>query len=580
MKKIVSILLCLIIVFGLISVVSFAKNDAPFTLKTESADGNEILPSTANNYTARLRFILSASEGGFGQAFTVTGVRKSNGKTFMLDTPQTVKANWSDCDFEIDVTFDPSDAEGKTVTFVLIWDNENAFNSVSATITTGISNPNASVRVNTDQLTVLPDSTITLTYEISNIGNVPLQYVTVTDTEVSRLLGVSYIYRANTDTVKLDVGKSIKKEITFQVGSSSITSLPSVTFAFEGKEHTVKGLETVINVNKVVPKVTLTSDSYNITVSGEEHTFTYKIENTTLVELKDIYVYDGDSETSSIVAGPLTIAPSEELEGTYKLKISKSGNYKVKLTYTYDGADETKTHVIKTEQAFRLPNNVTLSCDTITPNPVTQACDVTFLMKVTNLTETDLHDMSITVYDAKGNMLASYKFNIILAAAETTDGNSTTHPISVHVEEANTMLKFVLNYKANDVMDATQFAMQIPFNSVITAPTVEPTVTATPEPTDENGNNSNIIKLIIIFAAILLLIAIIIIVLLIIFKKNSAPKYYKYEARRKMNNDYDDGYVENNYDEQTDGFINYDDSLNEPEEDEYDDEGVKIYKKK
>ena len=247
------------------------------------------------------------------------------------------------------------------------------------------------------------------------------------------------------------------------------------------------------------------------------------------MHLTNVYVYDGDTANAAVVYGPFTLAAGQSYSGSYEIPVSTSGFYKFKVTYSYSGADETKEVSAKTEKALKLPNDVSFTIDSISPEVITEAGDVTFTLLIENGTASMLQNITIT---EENKLMDPVNIDVIIPAASNGTNSKFTQDVTVNIKESGTKLRFVLTYKMDGETSTLKTSYDVMFNDILTPPTA--TIPATEAPIQEN---KGIPAFVWILIGILVLILIATgIVLLILFKNRAAAKNNK-SIYRKVDDD-------------------------------------------
>ena len=573
-KNFLCIIMILMLAIGCLPCFNILAQNDPFYLAATPGDSvNEIIiPNKDGSYTASVDFILtSKSATGFGEKITLVSLTNtSSGKTTDLDIQlDSSLRSWT---YSLkNHQFRAIDA-GKTIVFELNWrDASGTDRKSSCEISIKAAAPAVSITVDIDKTSVIPGGAVRLKYEVINTGNVPLSYVTILDDQITRLLGKSYIYSNTRSNEALAVGHSIQESILIEL-DQTIVSKPVVTYAYIESGKT-EGKEATITVEEVVPELTLTCDNYSVAAKGDKHKFNYTIKNPSQeLDLTNIYVYDSDTANAAVVYGPFTLSAGQSYSGSYEIPVSSSGFYKFKVTYSYSGADDTKEISAKTEKALKLPNDVSFTIDSISPEVITEAGDVTFTLLIKNGTASMLQNITIT---EENKLMEPVNIDVIIPAASNGTDSKFTQDVTVNIKESGTKLRFVLTYKMDGETSTLKTSYDVIFNDILTPPTA--TVPATEPPIEKN---KGIPAFVWILIGILVLILIATgIVLLILFKNRAAAKNNK-SIYRKVNDDIfdepsdEDGNFPEDDSYDNDGFDDYDDSS-------YDDgDDVKIYTKK
>ena len=573
-KKFLCIIMILMLAIGCLPFFNVSAQNDPFYLTATPGDSVSeiIIPNKDGSYTASVDFILtSKSATGFGEKITLVSLTNtSSGKTTELDI--SLDSSLSRWTYSLkNHPFRAIDA-GKTIVFELNWrDSSGADRKSSCEISIKAASPAVSITVDIDKTSVIPGGAVRLKYEVINTGNVPLSYVTILDDQIAKLLGKSYIYSNTRSNESLAVGHSIEESILIEL-DQTIVSKPVVTYAYIESGKT-EWKETTITVEEVVPELTLTCDNYSVAAKGDKHKFNYTIKNPSQeLDLTNLYVYDSDTANASVVYGPFTLAAGQSYSGSYEIPVSSSGFYKFKVTYSYSGADDTKEISAKTEKALKLPNDVSFTIDSISPETITEAGDVTFTLLIENGTASMLQNITIT---EENKLMDPVNIDVIIPAASNGTQSKFTQDVTVNIKESGTKLRFVLTYKMDGETSTLKTSYDVVFNDILTPPTA--TIAATEPPIEENKGLPTFVWILI---GILVLILIATgIVLLILFKNRAAAKNNK-SIYRKVNDDiFDESSEEdgNFSDEEAydkENFDAYDDSP-------YDDgDDVKIYTKK
>lgn len=572
MKKILCLFISLILM--LVSVTVFADtDDAPFILEITPAETNEFVLSSENK--SKVNITIKPRNGStFGKDFTVQEIiygpsaKKVDNSNVSLGRNER---NYSVIENQ-NIVFPSSVSSGSTVEFTAKWYFESPTEDhvVKYKITLTDPDPNATVKVESNKTSVAPGGKIKLTYEVHNSGNVPLNSVTVTDKEVSALTSKSSVYKADKNTV-LGVGESVSTVVEVSP-TEKLTLSPVVSYVYDGRSKEKKGTTQTILVEDAVPYVSLECNTYAVSKSGEEVTFTYKVRNESQSALKNVKIYDSDTSDATVVNGPLSLDPNNECNGTYKLKINKSGFYKIKVVYSYDGSDGEKEISAKTEKAIRLPDEVKLNISSISPEKLTSAGVINFKLKLENTAVSDITD----VYISEENNLAQRTLFAETVPAQSAS-STVEKEIAVNIPSDGTEVKFLLTY----TLDGENYSVSLLYRVIFGAPletpvpteNAEPTATATVDPGKSNGGTIlwivlGVLLLVLIGGAIFFLVRI---------KKNENTNYNNDDEYfdDDYNDGYNDGYDDGNYD---DGYDNFGNSY-VSDDDEIDEEGVKIYRK-
>ena len=579
-RKLLCIFLALTMILALLPVTALAEPDQeptgdPLIFVVASATGNDIILGGENGYTAPLVFSVEAANSteenpGFGQEITLVKIENTSTKqVFDLadihlsaeDTSYLVPAALTNA-----VKFREIDA-GKQVVFTLTWkDAEDKQHTTDTVLSLMAATPSVEIRVTPDQLSVVPGTVVSIVYEVVNTGNVPLQYLTIADSEICSLINRPYVYTATLSTDVLNPGETKAETVMVEL-DASIHLQPEVSFAYNSKAYSQAGPAADIAVTEVLPTLTLSCDNYSVAEQGALHTFKYTINNTSPVQLFNIYVFDSDGADAVMVAGPLTLDPGQSYSGTYELAVNTKGFYKFKVLYSYDGASQPQELFAKTDKELKLPNDVSLTIQSITPDTITAPGEVTFALQLENGTLSNLKNIVIT---EENGLMVPRNLNIIIPAA--AGGISSKYPLTVTVDvpATGTNVNFILSYSIDGETATTQAAYTVNFSPV--NPTAAPEATATPslateEPTDPVEEERSSLLIWILVGVLILIVIAILIILLLPQKNDPEPITH---VRRKMVNEALFDAAEEDAPEEADV----------PAEDDTDTEGVKIYKGK
>mgnify|MGYP001029896619 CR=1 FL=1 len=573
-KKLLCLIMLLMFIIGSIPYSHISALNDPFYLAATPGDNVSeiIIPKKDGSCTASVDFILtSKSATGFGEKITLVSLTNTSSGT---TTNLGIQLNANDRKWSYSLENHPfrSIDAGKTIVFELDWiDSSGTDRKTSCEINIKAAAPAVSIYVDVDKTSVIPGGAVVIKYEVINTGNVPLSYVTILDEEITEILGKSYIYSNTRSNETLAVGGSIQESVLIEL-DQTVVSKPIVTYAYIESGQT-EGKETTITVNEVVPELTLTCDNYSVSEKGEKHKFNYTIKNTSEeIDLTNIYVYDSDASNASVVYGPFTLAAGQSYSGSYEIPIMTSGFYKFKVIYSYNGSDEPKEISAKTEKAIKLPNDVSFTIESISPEVITEAGDVTFTLLIENGTASMLQNITIT---EENKLMDPVNIDVIIPAASNGTNGKLTKDVTVNIKESGTKLRFVLTYKIDGETSTLKTSYDIVFNDILTPPTATVAATEAP-PTESKGIPTFVWILIGILVLILIATGI---VLLILFKNRAAAKKNTKSIYRKIN---DDSFDENADFSETDSSEEYED-MNDTDYDDdsyYDDDNVKIYTKK
>lgn len=575
MKRFLCILLCAIMCLSFFSVS--ADEDSPFIFEVLPADTNEAILTSSNR--CNLQFSIKARNGNsFGKKFTLEKITVGSSDTNLLGNSISFASDESIYTSDTkSVRLDNSVRAGASVEFIAHWrlDGSDKAEIQRAKITLVDPNPSATVKAEPDRTSAAPGSKIKITYEIHNSGNVPLSNVSVLDKEVASLLSKTYVYMADKNAV-LGVGETVT-EVVEVTPSTQLTLAPTVNFSYDGRASKASGTSKTVTVDDAVPYVSLECDTYSVTKAGETVTFTYKVKNESKTILKNLKVYNSDSSDAEIVNGPLSLEPDNTLSGTYSLKINKSGFYKIKVTYSYDGAEAEKDITAKTDKAIRLPDEVKFNIVSFSPETLTAAGVINFKLRVENASQADIKD----VYISEENSLAQRTLVAeSIPAAATNTVSYIEKDVAVNIPADGTEVKFALAYTLDGESYSSSLIYRVIFGSPLETPaaTDTPAPSATPEPA--SGASTGTVLWIVLGVCLLVLIGAAIF-FLIRMKNSGGSAPTGGSVHRKTDIDFSpddqDSYYDsddNDYEEQYD-----EDCEAVPQDDEIDDEGVKIYRK-
>ncbi len=537
-------------------------------MKTSVLYGNEskvVINKDNNNSAVKLKFTFSPRSDAFDADFIIKEiVNKATNDTYQVNKSFAVgDLAWT---FEQDV-YIPSTKVGKTVEFEIHWQHiGGSIKNDSVEIEVVAPNPKLSVEAVVDSTSAAPGTLMQVKYVIKNIGNVPVRNILITDKAVSDINGLDTF---TTDDY-LSINGTIIKFVSFML-DGEITLSPAVTFTYDGKGYENQGEQVKLISEEVMPEISLTCDSYVVAQKGAEHTFNYFITNTSPVKITNIRVYDSDSDNANLVEEIEVLEVSQSTTGTFTVPIEKSGFYKFKIVYTYETAEGDKTISAKTDKSLKLPNEVYLQVSKVEPEYLTEPGKMTFTVLIENSTTFELRNIVIT--EESGLFEKISLNNIIIPAIKNGEPGQYSYTIEVNIPKDETTVLFNLGYSINDEHSTINTSYDVNFTKV--------SVTASPSPTPpitEKDNDNSILWIVLILIFLLIILALII-VLIILKNKNSK----KPTPRKRTAKSYDDEFEDYEFDE--DSFYVEENEIEELEVDEsfndkFDDEGVKIYKRK
>ncbi len=578
-------LLCLLLIISLtFSTVVFAApqgsaEELPFKFSVASADGSDIILDASNDYKAQLKVIIEPASAldGYGEKITLNKVENTSdkGEEISLNNIERAKGDKDPYIYRSTFSFSSADV-GHSVVFKLYWtDSNNVPRETEAELLLAKPAPKVSIKAEPDMFSVAPGGIITIKYEVINVGNVALKYVTLLDNEVAKVLDEENplpIIKKDRSNEFLAVGDSYEATVSIEL-DAVITSKPKAIYSYAGTTYEQEGEETVLSAADIMPTVSLTCENYSVAVKGTMQTFIYEIKNDFNVTLTNIRVYDSESDDANLIYGPFSLEPEQQYTGSYELPVTKSGFYKFKIVYSYEGADGDKEMLVKTDKAIKLPNEVYLRITKIFPETIMEPGELTFTLTIENATNSELRNLVIS---EEGKLMEKLELkNTIVPAASDNTSEKLTREVTVNIPKTDTRVKFSLSYTINGELATTNTIYDVRFSQILATPT--PTAEATPQPPANQKDNSQLIMWILLGILCLLLLAGII-VLLVYIKRTNAPDEETERVRRRVTNAFDDDY-ENNYSEPK-YDDSYDETFDEEYADEFDDEGVKIYKGK
>ena len=523
-----------------------------------------------NNSSVKLQFRFNARNETFSEDFTILSITNEATKD-VYSVNKSLTVNDSSYTFETDV-YIPSTKVGKTVEFTLNWkDFSGASRQTSAEIEVVAPNPELSVEAIVDSASTAPGTLTEVKYIIKNTGNVPVKKILIKDKAVSDINGLDTF----TSDDYLSVGGTIIKFVSF-VLDGELTLSPSVTFTYDGKGYESKGESLKIASKEIIPEVSLTCETYIVAEKGADHVFNYQITNTSPLKLTNIRVYDSDSENAKLIEEIESLEVSQSTSGSYTIPIEKSGFYKFKIVYTYEGADGDKELSAKTDKSLKLPNEVFMQVSKAEPENITEPGKIKITLLIENSTNYELRDLVIT---EESNLIDKVTLkNIIIPAMKNGEPGQYSYTAEVDILKDQTALLFNLGYSINNEHSTINASYIVNF--------VKVSASASPTPTSAviTPNNDNTGLLIIILAVLFLLIILAVIIVLFILKNKNSKK--NTPSKKRAANTFDDEFDEYEFDqnefyiEETEIEQLETDTLDMEFDDDMDDEGVKIYKKK
>ena len=521
-----------------------------------------------NNAAVELEFRFTARGENFSEDFTIVSITNEATKdVYNINKSGTVNQNQVSVKQAVYI---PSTKVGKTVEFTLNWkDFSGASRQTSAEIEVVAPKPELSIEAVVDSPSAAPGTLVQIKYVIKNTGNVPVRKILIKDKAVTDINGLDTF---TTDDY-LSVNGTIIKFVSV-VLDGEINLSPMATFTYDGKSYENTGEGVKIFSQDIMPAVSLTCDSYIAAHKGADHTFNYQITNTSSVKITSIRVYKSDASNAELIEEIPELAVSQSVSGSYTAPVEKSGFYKFKIVYTYEGADGDKEISAKTDKSIKLPNEVFLQISKVEPQEITEPGKVKFTLLVENSTNYELRDLVIT---EESNLIDKISLNnIVVPAMKNGEPGIYSTTVEVDIYNDETTVLFNLGYAVNG--EHSTINTNYVVNFIKASPT--PTVTQTPNIQQNEKDKSGL--LIIILAILFLLIVLALIIVLVILKNRNNPAPKNNKKRVYADNDYEDEFdeefdeteffIEDTSEEILDTDISLDDDL--------DDEGVKIYKKK
>ncbi len=536
-----------------------------------------VLNKNNDDVSIKLQFVFNAREDFFSENFTLLTITNEATKD-VYTVNKELFVNDSGYFFESDV-FIPSTKVGTNVEFTLDWmDFSGALRKTSAEIEVVEPKPELSIEAVVESTSAVPGSLIQVKYFIKNTGNVPVKNILIKDSAVTDLNGLD----AFTTDDYLSVNGTIIKYITI-VLDGEINLSPIITYTYEGEGYENSGESVKIVSEDITPSISLTCDSYVALNKGDNHTFNYQIINTTSLKLLNVRVYNSDSADAILVKEIPSIDIGQDYSGTYTAPISKSGFYKFKIVYTYENADGDKEISAKTDKPIKLPNEIFLHISKVEPQEITGPGKVQFTLEIENGTNYELRDIVIT---EETNLFEKLSFdNIIVPAMKNGEPGKYTFTVDVDIYNDATAVLFNLGYTINNEHTTINTSHTVNFVNA----TQTPAESATPTPTPNATNNSpdkRFILIIILSVLFLFIVLALIIILAILKNKNNNDPDDDYDDDYNDNEevDYDEDFdieiAEDANEENVENEVVLDESEIEIIDDDIDDEGVKIYKKK
>ncbi|MBP5662177.1 MAG: hypothetical protein J6X30_03360 [Clostridia bacterium] len=565
-KKFLCLFLTLLLFASVLpGITLFAEQEAPFTMTVTTQDGTDPVIGGHNKYKLNLKFVIASRNAVFGNAITFDRLEWANGS---LTLNKTVSAEENKLILSDQLISFREVDDGKTVTFRLYWHTEEESNPEPLNVDFKLiaQDPSLTVRAVVQQTSVAPGSDVTILYEAQNIGNVPVQYVTIYDDDVCSLLQIRFIDTMEREADRLAPGETFSKSVTLKL-DSTLKIKPYITYFYE-KRLDETGEETQIAVNEILPTVSLTCETYSVANKGDTMHFSYTIHNTSPVPLTNVRVYDADSSEANLVNTPFDLDPDAVFKGSFDAVITRSGFYKFKVNYTYEGADGDLEISAKTERSIRIPSEVSFKITGISPNTISEPGNMVFSLTVENAGSTELTDLSIT---EENGLMEPLSLNIIIPGSINGKNGELTRSVTVHIPTTGTKLKFNLGYRIDGEYATTNTTYTVDFDQPLQTPE---TSESAPTPAAQDSQTSSTLYWILFGLLLLLLIAGAIVFLLILRHRfspdDNRPVYRRIDAGFDETDEAD--YLYNDpsepYDEEAEPV---------PQDDNTDEEGVRIY---
>ncbi len=577
---------------------------APFNFSVVSSEGNKEL--ILDSFETTLSFTVTPK--GTEDFTIVKVVNEDTGNPYIYNEEVGKDSFWERTE---SILFNES-ASDKTITFTLHWKdflgNERKTTSNFKLI---VAKPSLTVSAAVDGA-IVPGAPTVIKYHIANVGNVAVKNVLLQD-PTAAYLDNSIIFSPEEH---LAPGAIFERQASIILDGEATLS-PSVSFIYNNETLTVSGETLKLIATDVIPILTLSCDKLIADYKGAMHTFNYTISNTTQVTLKNVYVYDSDEENAGVVDGPFDVEVGAIHTGSYQTQVDKAGYYKFKITYSYEGADGEKQQSAKTDEAIKLPGDIYMEIVKATPEKLDDTGEMTFTLLVTNGSGAELKNIAI---EEESSLIDRIELNNTIPAASDTAPSQFKYDVTVKIPIEATLVQFNLRYTINDELFIINAGYPIEYIGGTEPPTETPVEetpiisTPTVPPVEQNNNLNVLLILLLIFVIVFILVFIII---FIILKNKKNAKTANISVKRKIItalDDFDDeDFDEEDFDEDLSTTVGADESLDKtttftvppytPDEDEetdgdvnsitssilsndeineddFDDEGVKIYKKK
>ena len=348
--------------------------------------------------------------------------------------------------------------------------------TIPVTIQTEAAAPQLSATYSISPASAREGQVVTLSYTLSNTGNIELRNITIENEGVTK---------KNVVAPSLSVGEKITLEDSFTMGTKELVSKPTITYQAAGSNKT-------LTISDMARKtITVAEDGLEVTLSAKETEGIYPGENVEMtLEMKNSgnTAYTGLSaqlSTGMAVTSGVELAPGASFKHEFEAPVAQSGT----LTVSVTGADSTGETVgvisnelaVTTQDASRaLMLNISAQAqtDVIHSEPAV----VRFGVVVQNVGQTDATSLVVkqagtTVY--KIPSLPSGESKMFVIDLETSIAGKFQFVVTGNDADGNSR-----SYESN-ILQVT-YVQPTPTPTAVPTPTpVPPTPTPVPTPTPE-----------------------------------------------------------------------------------------------
>ena len=309
---------------------------------------------------------------------------------------------------------------GTPTTKTAQFDNSGVFTNVACATVGDIKDCSPDVKVKTPKVTldktVKGNSTVhigeTITYRfvVTNVNEVPVKDLVITDASLQELFGLDSIPTINIDNSKLGADgvltkgeKSqvveyttpvITKEIAAKFANNAFTNIAVVNGKAVLEDGTTKPIppaqdDAIVNLELRTGWTFAKEASSHTARPGDTITYTFTVKNTGETVIPSVTVTDNTIGKTVVIEGPIAVGATKTGSTTYVLPTDYAGtNFKNNATACITGTQDCKPG---TDTVY-VPK---IKLDKSGPNVAFAGDKVTYKFKVTNIGETDLTNIVI-----------------------------------------------------------------------------------------------------------------------------------------------------------------------------------------